>query len=247
MVSLPPLPKIIGHRGARMHAPENTVAGLRRAAVLGAAWVEVDVKLTADGVPILMHDETLERTTNGRGAVRATDLDAIRRLDAGGWFAPAFAGEPVPTLEEALEVILELGLGVNLEIKPCPGREEETARGTLDLTRAIWPHDRPPPLISSFRTDSLETARRVAPDWPRGYLIDKRPADWRRTADRLEAATLNVNGARETAETIARYRETGRPVLAYTINDPRQARTLFDWGVSAVFTDTPAAMAAAIG
>ena len=90
----------------------------------------------------------------------------------------------------------------------------------LDTARALWPADRPPPLISSFELPSLEVALAHAPDWPRGYLIDKRPADWAAIADRLQATTLNVNARREDARSIAAYLATGRPVLAYTVNDP---------------------------
>ena len=103
---MPGLAPVIGHRGAAKRAPENTLAGLRRAHELGAAWVEFDVMLSGDGVPILIHDETLERTTDGHGAVPDHGLAAIRELDAGAWFAPAYAGERVPTLEEAIDLLL---------------------------------------------------------------------------------------------------------------------------------------------
>ena len=123
---------VIGHRGAAAAAPENTLASLRKAKELGASWVEFDVKLTRDGVPILMHDERLERTTNGRGEVAQATLAELQELDAGGWFGPAFRGERVPTFEAALGLCAELGLGINVEIKPCPGREAETARVAVE-------------------------------------------------------------------------------------------------------------------
>src|SRR5215472_12885505 len=116
------VPRIIGHRGAKATAPENTLAGIRQARREGAAWVEFDVKLTADGHPILMHDDTLERTTDGQGPVAAARLADIRRLDAGSKFGPAWQGERVPLLSEALSVLAELDMGFNLEIKPCKGR-----------------------------------------------------------------------------------------------------------------------------
>jgi glycerophosphoryl diester phosphodiesterase len=240
------LPKVIGHRGARAHAPENTLAGIRTAAAQGARWVEVDVKLTRDGVPILMHDDEVDRTTNGRGAVAKLDLADIRKLDAGIRFAPTFAGEPVPTLEETLALVLDLNLGINLEIKPCPGREIETEVTALRLARTLWPADRPPPLISSFETASLDAARTAAPDWPRGYLIDRRPRDWAAIADRLEAATLNVNSRREREDSIRNYVATGRPVLVYTVNDRERVRQLFGWGATSVFTDMPQEILAAL-
>ena len=237
------LPRLIGHRGAARHAPENTLASVRMAALQGAPWVEVDVKLTADGVPVLMHDDTLDRTTNGRGKVAETRFEALSRLDAGRWFSPAFIGEPVPTLAALIDLVAQLDLGLNLEIKPCPGRAAETAGVALSMAYSLWPEGKPPPLVSSFEFEALETARRVVPSWPIGYLIDRRHPDWRAQADAVGAATINVNARKETAATIAEYRATGRPVLAYTVNTLPAAQEVLGWGVHGVFTDTPQGLA----
>src|ERR1700675_1784021 len=112
----PAIGPVIGHRGAAAHAPENTLAGLRRAKALGCGWVEFDVRLTGDGALVLCHDPLLDRTTSGSGPVSAKSLAAIRQCDAGSWFAPSFAGERVPTLDEALLLAAELDLGANVEI-----------------------------------------------------------------------------------------------------------------------------------
>lgn len=242
------LPRLIGHRGAKESAPENTIASLCEAARQGAAWVEVDVMLTADGVPVLIHDETLERTTDGRGAVAATTLADLQRLDAGSWFDPRFAGEPVPTLENALETILSLGLGLNLEIKPAsPAHAVATAETALALLARRWPAGRPAPLVSSFDPVCLEVARDRHPGLPRGLLLWDPPADWADLADRLGVATLNVDQSRQTAGTVADHRASGRPVLAYTVNDAARARALLEWGVAALFTDAPGRLARALG
>ncbi|MGH6912195.1 MAG: glycerophosphodiester phosphodiesterase family protein, partial [Geminicoccales bacterium] len=185
------LPRLIGHRGAAGAAPENTLASIRRASQLGAAWVEFDVKLTREGVPILMHDDRLERTTSGRGCVADHTLAAIRELDAGAWFAPAFAGEAVPTFEDALAACAELGLGINVEIKPCPGREEETAHAVLEVLLAHWAADLSRPLISSFAHLCLAVARERAPDLPRGYLCSRLPRDWAAELERYGCVTLH--------------------------------------------------------
>ncbi|MBP2311683.1 glycerophosphoryl diester phosphodiesterase [Azospirillum soli] len=240
------LPRLIGHRGAKENAPENTLASLREAARQGAAWVEVDVMLTRDRVPVLIHDDTLERTTSGTGPVPDLTLAELRRLDAGSWFDPRFAGETVPTLEDALALIRDLGLGLNLEIKPYPGQDVATAEAAIATLKRLWPAGRPL-LLSSFEVPCLEVARDLAPDIPRGYLLWDPPADWAAIADRIGAATLNVDQERQTAGTVAVYRATGRPVLAYTVNDPRRANELFDWGVAGVFTDAPGRLAAALG
>lgn len=234
------IPPVIGHRGAALRAPENTLAGLREAARLGARMVEFDAKLSRDGVPVLFHDEMLERTTDGRGPVERAPLAALRALDAGSKpHGPAFAGERVPTLAEGLRACLALGLAVNMEIKPCPGRELETAAASLRVLREVWPASAPAPLVSSFEVPALLAARRIAPALPRGYLIYDRPPDWRAIVAAVEPATLNVCWEKETPESLAEYRATGLPVLVYTVNDPARARALFAAGVAAVFTDAP--------
>ncbi|MFV3127631.1 glycerophosphodiester phosphodiesterase [Niveispirillum sp. KHB5.9] len=233
------IPRLIGHRGAARHAPENTLAGMREGALQGALWVELDVKLTRNGVPILMHDDDLDRTTNGHGPAAAMDFEDMRRLDAGSWFGAEFRGERVPTLAEAIQAAQLLDINLNLEIKPCPGRDEQTAGIALSLALTLWPADRPPPLVSSFSVEALEMAKIVAPHWPRGYLMDEEPTDWAAIADRLEATTININAKRQSADSIKAFRATGRPVLAYTVNEAEQARQLFQWGVAGVFTDTP--------
>ena len=246
MPDFPPPPPVIGHRGAASHAPENTLAGIRKAAALGVAMVEFDAKLTADGVPVLMHDDRLDRTTSGSGPSRDASLATIRTLDAGGWFDPAFAGEPVPTLAEALELCVSLGLAVNLEIKPCKGRERETAEASLAVAREIWPGDRSPPLVSSFARESMETALKVAPDWPRGVLFDKRPPDFEAAVAALRPATINTSHKRLNGKTVAALKAPGLPLLAYTVNDPDRARALFAMGVDGVFSDAPDAVLAVV-
>ena len=233
------LPRVIGHRGAAAHAPENTLASFRKAARLGATMVEFDVKLTRNRVPVVIHDDTLDRTTDGSGPVANADFAALRMLDAGRKFAPEFKGERIPTLDEVLTLALELGLAVNIEIKPCPGRDAETAEVALAAARRLWPQDRPAPLVSSFEIESLLKAREVAPDWPRGYLIWDRPAVWAANADAVDAATINISQEKETPATIAEYQATGRPVLAYTVNEAERAKALFHLGVAGVFTDAP--------
>jgi len=244
MPEFPPPPSVIGHRGAASHAPENTLAGIRKAAALGVSMIEFDAKLTADGVPILMHDDVLDRTTSGAGPVRRTPLAVIRTLDAGSWFGDAFAGEPVPTLAEALDLSLSLGLAINLEIKACRGLERETAAASLAVAGEIWPGDRPPPLISSFARDSVAAALEIAPDWPRGFLFDRRPVNWKAAIAALKPTTLNTSHRRLKPEGVAKLKATGLPVLAYTVNDPARARALFDMGVDGVFSDAPDAILA---
>lgn len=240
------VPRIIGHRGARATAPENTLAGIRQAKREGADWVEFDVKLTADGQAILMHDATLERTTDGRGEVRRTSLAEIRKLDAGIKKGPAWKGEKVPTLVEALALMAELGMGFNLEIKPCPGREAETARVALADLAQHWPADRPVPVISSFKLEALVAAREAAPHLPLGYLAEKLPADWTADMTRLGCRTVHPCWNGLTRAQIAAAKAAGYPLLVWTVNDPARARELVAWGVDSLITDAPSAIAAAL-
>ena len=188
------LPQIIGHRGACAYAPENTLASIQSAADMGIEWVELDVKLTADDVPIIFHDDNLIRITDHDALVKDVPYSAIKELDAGSWFADSFVDEKIPTLEEAVELIIELGLGLNLEIKPCAGREVETAQIALDYLARIWDdHDKI--IISSFNEVSLETAAdMLAGDWALAYLIDDIPEKWKDIAQHLNVQTINING-----------------------------------------------------
>lgn len=232
------IPPVIGHRGACAYAPENTLASIRTAAAQGARWVEFDVRLTREGDLVLMHDDDVRRTTNGKGRVLDLTLAEIGALDAGAWFGGAFAGERVPALVETIALLDELGLGANIEIKA--GRTEARATA-VSLARILAAHWRAaaPPLISSFEVPALEAMRAVAPQWPRGLLLKEIGGDWRGLLDRLGAATLNLDHRPLDAGKIAIARRAGRPILCYTVNDPARARQLFGWGVSAVFTDRP--------
>lgn len=232
------LPPVIGHRGTAARAPENTLAGFRCAKELGCSWVEFDVRLTGDGALVLFHDARLDRTTTGRGRVSAQGLSAIRRYDAGSWFAPEFAGETVPTLGEGLRLATALGLSVNVEIKADRGRSAATAVA-LAVTLARFGNGLPPMLVSSFLRPALAAMRGLAPAIPRGLLFRGVPGRWRSIAARLGCTTINVDHRALSPLVVAQIRDAGYPLLAYTVNDPQRARTLFGWGVTSVFTDVP--------
>ncbi len=233
------IPHIIGHRGCAGYAPENTLEGIHTAADMGVEWVELDVKLTKDQVPVIFHDEDLERTTGTEGLVADTDYADLQELDAGSWFGDSFIGVKIPTLEEAVDVLIERDLGFNLEIKPCPGRERETAEAALDLLSTIWDdHNRL--LISSFHHICLEAAFEMAEDWHRGLLLSEDwPENWAELADYLKVSSINLNGNTCTREQVESAIDLELPVLAYTINEPDRGRFLQSWGVDGFFSDTP--------
>lgn len=233
------IPKIIGHRGACGYAPENTIESINTAADMGVEWIEMDVKLTKDQVPIIFHDDDLDRTTNGSGPVAETNWSDIKHLETGSWFADSFTGISIPTLEDAIETILQRNLGLNLEIKPCPGREKETAEVALDCLSQIW-DDHDSLLISSFSHVSLETSLDMAQDWKRGLLLDEEwPENWEDLARYLDVTTININGNTCQRDHIEMIIDAGYPILAYTVNDPQRARQLQGWGVDSIFTDVP--------
>ena len=233
------LPQIIGHRGVAAYAPENTLEGIHTAADMAVEWVELDVKLTKDDVPIIFHDDTLERTTNGSGAVAEKTYDELRELEAGSWFGESFAGIKIPTLEEAIDILVERDLGLNLEIKPCPGREKETAEVALDVLSQYW-DDHNKLLISSFSHVSLEVAYEMAQDWHRGLLLPEEwPENWEELAEYLKVSTINLNGNTVTREQVELAMELELPILAYTVNEPDRARFLQSWGVDGFFSDAP--------
>src|SRR5215470_6213239 len=233
------LPRLIGHRGACGLAPENTVASFRKAAELGVRWVEFDVHLSTDGVPVVIHDNTVNRTTSGRGAVAALTLAELQALDAGAWFERRFEGERVPTLEATVALLGKLGLGAVVEIKPSPGAEAATADAAVRLLLTRWPDHLPPPMVSSFRTAAIERAREVAPGIARALLVGRVRRGWQSDIDRLGCSALHADQRRLDATTVASVTRAGLPLFAYTVNDAARATELFRWGVAAVFSDRP--------
>ncbi len=233
------IPNLISHRGCAGYAPENTIEGIHTAADMGVKWVELDVKLTRDQVPVIFHDDELERTTGVGGLIAQTDYADLAEMDAGSWFGESFIGAKIPTLEAAVDALIERDLGLNLEIKPCPGRERETAEVALDMLSSIWDdHERL--LISSFSHVSLEAAHEMTSDWARGLLLPEEwPENWVDLVEYLEISAINLNGNTATRDQVESAIDLDLPVLAYTINDPDRARFLLSWGVDGFFTDVP--------
>ncbi len=231
------LPPIIGHRGARGLAPENTISGLRACFEQGVFYVEIDAKLTQDGVVILMHDDSLDRTTDGGGPVAETPFSLVHSLNAAATF-PDRPAEPPPTLVEVLELVQSVGGGINIEIKPCAGRERDTAAAVIDVVRSTWRRG-PMPLLSSFHRAVLEACRDFAPELPRGYLSNAEGEDWVAAAKALDCTTLNLGYQRLTPAAVPALRAEGLPLLLWTVNDPALARAFLAAGVTAIITDRP--------
>lgn len=237
--SKPDVPFVIGHRGAAGLAPENTLVSLRRARLEGATWVEFDVKLSRDGVPILFHDDTLERTTSGRGPVGSHEFERIGKLEAGAWFGASFAGTRVPTFAETIQTLEAEGIGANVEIKPNPGEARRTAEVVCRLIADAWPENLPDPVISSFDAEAMAVARDMLPGTERAMLFGRLPGDWQRTVEVLDCSAVHASNRHVNRPVVDKVANAGLPLRIYTVNDPARAETLRGWGVSSVFTDRP--------
>jgi glycerophosphoryl diester phosphodiesterase len=221
------------------YAPENTEASFREAKARGCTWVEFDIRLSRDGVPVLIHDAALNRTTSGRGRVAARDYASLAALDAGRWFAPAFTGERILSLERAVALLSELGLGANVELKPVRGHQAAMAEAVTATLKAQWPDHLPPPLLSSFDRKVLAALAGLKTPWPRAYLAKSLPRRWRAEATGLGCRSVHCAQQRLKAPQAKAVKAAGFVLAAYTVNDPDRALTLFEWGVDAVFADAP--------
>ena len=240
-----PLAAVIAHRGASGDAPENTLGAIRLAAEQGARCIEIDVSISRDDVPFVHHDDTLDRCTDGRGPLAGHDAAELDRLVADRGLSD-WRGEPLPRLAAAIELCVELGLGMNLEIKPAPGLEARTARAVCPLVERAWPA-RLPFVFSSFAPAALDATRALLPEAARALLVDAVPADWRARLERHGCRNLHCEGTRLAADTAAAVRDAGAGLYCYTVNDVERARALLGIGVHGVFTDHPGRLLAALG
>ena len=232
-----PYPRWIAHRGAGKLAPENTLAAFRVGAAHGFRAFECDVKLSADAVPFLLHDATLERTTSGRGAAAALPWSALSRLDAGGWHGSTWAGEPLASFDAVARYCLRNAFALNVEIKPSPGAERDTGRAVAQAAAALWAGTSPAPLLSSFRPDALEGAREAAPALPRALLLDNLRSGWLDEARALGCVAVVFQHALVDAGVLGALRDAGLHACAYTVNDSAEAHRLEELGIDGLITD----------
>lgn len=231
---------VIAHRGLSSRAPENTAAAFRAAADCGAAWIETDVDLLGDGTPVVLHDTRLARTTDRTGSLYDLAAADLVGLDAGSWFAPAFAGEPLPTLADLVALLNECRLDANIELK---GNEQGAERCLelvdavaaalegLDAEREI--------VVSSFCQPLLMAFHQRHPEWTVGVLhtAESLRPDWLSVAQLCGADYLHLEDRGLTEEMVGRARAAGYGVNVWTVNRPDRANELFNWGCTGVFTD----------
>lgn len=229
--------RVIAHRCGGRLAPENSLAGLRAAASQGIAAVEFDVMLSADGVPFLIHDERLERTTDAEGEVAASSAAVLAGVRANRGREREFPDERLPRFSDAAALCQSLGLLANVEIKPAAGHEATTGRVVAEAVAALWGDRDRLPLLSSFSLPALRAARAAAPHLPLALLVDPLPADWRALLAETGCVALHVNHRAVSRDLLDRADRDGVPVRCYTVNSPSRARELFELGVAAIFTD----------
>ena len=232
-----PYPRWVAHRGAGKLAPENTLAAFRLGASYGYRMFECDAKLSADGVPFLLHDATLERTTNGSGTAGDKPWSELSQLDAGGWHSRAYAGEPLPTMEAIARYCIRNGWFLNIEIKPTPGFEEHTGEVVAAQAQRLWAGVAVPPLLTSFRPEALVGAQRAAPKLPRGLLLDTLWKGWLETALTLDCVAIVCHQDLWDASSVMQARSAGFRCLSYTVNDEWSAQRLIALDIDGLITD----------
>jgi glycerophosphoryl diester phosphodiesterase len=232
---------LIAHRGAKKYAPENTLCALKKAHEQGATWVEFDVQLSADNHAIVIHDETVDRTTNGTGLVSELDLSALQQLEAGAWFDPSFKNERIPTLKQWLTCAASLNLSLNIELKPTGDiqQQEKLIHRVLDDLKHAWPATHTPPLVSSFNLSCLEKFKQAQSFCSIGLLLDTWDDQWEVMAQKLQCQTIHVQHEQLTRSRICAVKQAGFSVFAYTVNDLKRATMLLAAGIDRLFTDDP--------
>nr|WP_301172364.1 glycerophosphodiester phosphodiesterase [Brevibacillus nitrificans] len=231
----------IAHRGASGYAPENTMAAFRKAVKMKADYIEIDVQVTKDGHLVVIHDNTVDRTTDGTGKVGSFTLDEIRNLDAGSFFGPEFVGEPIPTFEEVLDEFRGK-TGILIELKSpelYPGVEKQVADALSD--RNLDKPKNEKIIVQSFNFDSMKTFHELLPKVPVGVLTSNKDD---LTDEKLEefasyADYVNPTQKLVTEELVNRIHDLGMQISVWTVRKPEEVQPLLDAGVDDIITDYP--------
>ncbi|MCD6039618.1 MAG: ugpQ [Gammaproteobacteria bacterium] len=239
-------PAIIGHRGASATAPENTLAAFFKAKQLGLHWVEFDVMVASTGEAVVIHDDDLERTTNGRGRVIDCSYTDLKKLDAGSWFDPLFSNERIPSLQEVLQLLWRERLAANLEIKALAGHEQATVKQVLDILEENEGRLPSPLLISSFSPLVLQLLRKASSSALLGIVIDAWQEDWHALCSEIRCISVHINHEVLTPARVREIKAKEYLLLAYTVNTLDRAEELLSWGVDALFSDCPDVLVAGL-
>lgn len=229
--------RVIGHRGLAGKAPENTAASIRLAKQKGLEWIELDVTQTADLQLVMFHDERIDRCCDGRGNLAELSLAELQTLDFGSWFSPSFAGETILTLEQALTLVQQNGLKLNLELKVHPELPWQMLVSDTALMLDRFNLDPSNLLVSSFYRETLIAFHEARPEYPTGILLEEPIEQWQHWAAEVDAVSVHCGHEQLTDEFINQVLEQQFLLMAYTVNDPETFLTLRAKGVHAVFSD----------
>ena len=239
-----PYPRLVAHRGGGALAPENTLAGIRFGHSLGFRAVEIDVRFSRDDVPVLQHDASLERNTNGSGPIAERSWEELASLDAGSWRGEEFRGEPLVRLPDAAAVLRGLRLYAQVEVKRVPGRHRECGDRVAREVRRCWAGAQETPLLISFSAEALAAASEAAPELPRGWIVQSPWDGDLAPLEALDAVALHLEHVLISPALVQEVHRRGRRLVAWTVNDADRAEELTTAGVDAIVTDNLREMAA---
>lgn len=231
--------KITAHRGVSSLAPENTLAAFEQAALLGLDWIEIDVQLSQDKVPVVIHDRTVNRCTNGRGRVADMSVQALKALDAGLWFGDAYEGESIPTLAETLLLAQKHDLTVNVELKHYEGDDIDLLCQQVKLVMTELGIAKEQVLFSSFSTQALTVMQRIMPTIRRGQLWQQIPDNALAILDELDAYSVHCDFHFLDERTARWIKSAGYQLYCYTPNHPLLVESFWEWGVDMMISDVP--------
>lgn len=232
--------EIQAHRGASAIAPENTIAAFRAAAEAGAKWVELDVALSADDTLVVIHDDSVDRTSSGTGSLGDLTAAEIGALDGGAWFDARYVGERIPTLAETIAALGELGLSANVEIKQHPHQKslDQLVRSVQAEIAKRAPTTRI--MISSFDAECLKAMHKLEPELEMAMLWVEVPSDWEAVLASIPAKTIHMHYKAVSIGLLEHMRERGIKVRVWTCNDPVELVSFWNAGLTGVITDNPA-------
>ena len=236
--------KITAHRGLSSIAPENTLVAFKKAAESGCEWIELDVQLCADLVPVIIHDQSVARCTSGSGIVSQMTLAELQSLDAGSWFDPKYCNERIPTLAQTLLLAKEVKLKVNIELKLYPEDDIELLCEKVSIVINELGIDHSQLLFSSFELDALKLMQIKQPNIRRGLLWDTMPSDVFSLLADIEAYSAHCNYKFLTQRQAQILKQKGYQIYCFTPNIPEEVALYWEWGVDMMISDSPQVYAA---
>jgi len=231
--------RMAGHRGVRSLAPENTLSSFKKAIELGLNWVETDTQLSADEVPVVIHDKTVDRCSNGWGSVRYLSVNQIQQLDAGSWFSSEFKHQQIPTLEQVLTLCKTHHLHINLELKYYYDKDISLlCQRVKEIIHKIdFPENEL--IFSSFSHKIMLEIKEVLPHIRRGQLYDKIPTNWEQELQEIQAYSLHCNYKYLDQKIAQAIKDAGYILMIYTPNNAKSVKPMWDWGVDMIISDSP--------